>query len=133
VTAPVAGIDTSVPIYGLLTRSLDAPVARVLDVMLEGQFAFVLSPALLRNIGRCCTWLARTIPCWGFAETLAGTGARVGAGVNRYSLHRGGLPPPAPRRFPGAPLSVATPSVGGGVGIIYINLSLAAPVDLNFI
>lgn len=49
-------------------------------------------------------WLACLYPCRRFDCVLAGTAARLGADVDRYSLHRSGLSPPTPRRFyPGAP------------------------------
>jgi hypothetical protein len=39
-----------------------------------------------------------------FGCILADAAARLGADVDRYSLHRGGLSPLTPRRFyPGAP------------------------------
>ena len=46
---PVAIVDTNVVVAGLLTRDLASPVARVLDGMLTGRFAYLLSPALLRE------------------------------------------------------------------------------------
>ena len=46
---PVAVVDTNVVVAGLLTRDLASPVARVLDGMLTGRFAYLLSPALLRE------------------------------------------------------------------------------------
>jgi predicted nucleic acid-binding protein len=49
VKPPVAVVDTNVVVAGLLTRDLASPVARVLDGMLAGRFAYLLSPALLRE------------------------------------------------------------------------------------
>ena len=46
---PVAVVDTNVVVAGLLTRDLASSVARVLDGMLTGRFAYLLSPALLRE------------------------------------------------------------------------------------
>ena len=46
---PIAVVDTNVVVAGLLTRDLASPVARVLDGMLTGRFAYLLSPALLRE------------------------------------------------------------------------------------
>ena len=46
---PVAIVDTNVVVAGLLTRDLASPVARVLDGMLTGRLAYLLSPALLRE------------------------------------------------------------------------------------
>ena len=46
---PVAVVDTNVVVAGLLTRDLASSVARVLDGMLTGRFAYLLSPALLHE------------------------------------------------------------------------------------
>ena len=46
---PIAVVDTNVVVAGLLTRDLASSVARVLDGMLTGRFAYLLSPALLRE------------------------------------------------------------------------------------
>jgi len=44
------------------------------------------------------------VPLRRFGCILADAAARLGADVDRYSLHRGGLSPLTPRRFyPGAP------------------------------
>ena len=48
-TPPVAVVDTNVLVAGLLTRDLGSPVARLLDGMPSGSFAFLVSPALLRE------------------------------------------------------------------------------------
>ena len=44
---PIAIIDTNVVVAGLLTNVAESPVARILDAMLDGAFAHVLSEALL--------------------------------------------------------------------------------------
>lgn len=40
-------VDTNVIVSGLITRNHEAAVCRILDGMLDGAFAFVLSPELL--------------------------------------------------------------------------------------
>ena len=40
-------VDTNVVVAGLLTGDPDSPTARVLNGMLEAQFAYLVSPALL--------------------------------------------------------------------------------------
>ena len=45
----IAVVDTNVVVAGPLTRDLAWPVTRVLDGMLAGRFAYLLSPALLRE------------------------------------------------------------------------------------
>ena len=44
---PVFVIDTNVVVAGLITRSGDTPVARVLNAMLSGALIYLLSPELL--------------------------------------------------------------------------------------
>lgn len=44
---PIAIIDTNVVVAGLLTNAAESPVARILDAMLDGAFAYVLSESLL--------------------------------------------------------------------------------------
>jgi putative PIN family toxin of toxin-antitoxin system len=47
VTPPVAIVDTNVVVAGLLSSDPASPVSRLLDGMLAGRFAYLLSPALL--------------------------------------------------------------------------------------
>jgi len=49
VRPPLAAVDTNIVVAGLLTRDPTSPVARVLDGMLAGRFAYVLSPDLLKE------------------------------------------------------------------------------------
>ncbi len=42
-------IDTNVFIAGLITRDAASPTARILSIMLDGQLAYLLSPALLHE------------------------------------------------------------------------------------
>lgn len=52
-TARIPIIDTNVVVAGLLTKHAQSPVARILDGMLTGALAFVLSEALVaeyRNV-----------------------------------------------------------------------------------
>ncbi len=44
---PVFVIDTNVVVAGLITRSADSPVAKILDAMLSGGLIYLLSPELL--------------------------------------------------------------------------------------
>jgi len=44
---PAVIVDTNVVVAGLLTKHADAPVARILDGMLQAAFAFVVSGSLL--------------------------------------------------------------------------------------
>ncbi|MCP5156060.1 MAG: putative toxin-antitoxin system toxin component, PIN family [Ectothiorhodospiraceae bacterium] len=46
-TLPVFVVDTNVLVAGLITRSVESPVASVLDAMLSGTLVYLLSPALL--------------------------------------------------------------------------------------
>ncbi|MEO8347456.1 MAG: PIN domain-containing protein [Acidobacteriota bacterium] len=48
-TAPLAVIDTNVVVSGLLTGWPDSPTVRILDGMLVGRFAFLVSPELLEE------------------------------------------------------------------------------------
>ena len=48
-TPPVAVVDTNVLVAGLLSRDPASPVGRLLDGMLAGRFAYLLSPDLLRE------------------------------------------------------------------------------------
>lgn len=45
-------IDTSVVVAGLLTARAEAPTARILDAMIEADFVFLLSDALLTEYRR---------------------------------------------------------------------------------
>jgi putative PIN family toxin of toxin-antitoxin system len=44
---PVFVVDTNVAVAGLITDSIDSPVASVLDAMLSGSLLYIMSPALL--------------------------------------------------------------------------------------
>ena len=48
-TPPVAVVDTNVVVAGLLSGDPASPVSRLLDGMVAGRFAFLLSPALLNE------------------------------------------------------------------------------------
>jgi uncharacterized protein len=52
VSLPAAIVDTNVVVAGLLTSRADAPVARILDGMLEAAFPFVVSEALVGEYHR---------------------------------------------------------------------------------
>lgn len=44
---PVFVVDTNAVVAGLITSSIDSPVALVLDAMLSGSLLYLMSPALL--------------------------------------------------------------------------------------
>ena len=46
-TPPVFIVDTNVVVAGLITDSLESPVAVILDLMLAGNLPYLMSPALL--------------------------------------------------------------------------------------
>ncbi len=46
---PVFIVDTNVVVAGLITNSVDSPVALVLDAMLSGKLIYLLSPDLLKE------------------------------------------------------------------------------------
>src|SRR5579872_7001755 len=56
----------------------------------------------LKKITFAAQWLAYTLPCRRFADTLADDCARLGVNADRYVLHCDGLAPSTPCRSPGA-------------------------------